>query len=500
MPKVDIGKSVAHIPRATELKLVRDAVQTLKDSEGKSTFVLLVKALENHWYFKKQKYAGISSRKTIGYYVKTALYLGLIKTFDKEGNEILPHNLPIMDFKVRDNDSVEITKMGMELLKQPTTSERSRYFELTLKERELFQRLIYLDPGYLPIVYLTYLIKENAGLSHAEITLKSMINYDSVKIFISGWSRENELNTTKREKRDGVYRYHINEEYNEIFHASFSKFAKEIQMLTEKARELSGEMLGTKEIRKEISGELSLDSIEIPDSMPIDDHNLCAEYSALIFKRFGMNPRPNIKLARGVVTDVFNEGFNVIFDVKTAKKSRSMGSSSGKIKDKDVHDFLRYRTQNVISNPHLKNFSLIIIGITDNEELPFDIDAIRLAYEENVGLIEGNALIKIDRAREKYLALTEDILTLLNELRNIKKYMESDWGLDAFNHKEAFTFEREFKKIHDLLINDTIKKMRIRTEEFEKTLGRKLSHVELLKIQQVIKHKISWSVSATKKL
>ena len=143
---------------------------------------------------------------------------------------------------------------------------------------------------------------------------------------------------------------------------------------------------------------------------------------------------------------------------------------------------------------------MIIIGITDNEELPFDIDAIRLAYEENVGLIEGNALIKLDRARKKYLALTEDILTLLNELRNIKKYIESDWGLDAVNHKEAFIFEQRFKKVHDLLINGTIEKMRIRTEEFEKTLGRKLSYAELVKIQQVIKHKISWSVSATKKL
>ena len=127
--------------------------------------------------------------------------------------------------------------------------------------------------------------------------------------------------------------------------------------MIKEAKGLKGETASSNKIRKEILGEVPCDTIKIPDELPIDDHDLCAEYSALIFKRFGMNPQTRIKLSRGVETDIFNEGFNIIFDVKIGKETRSRGSSSGKITDKDINDFLRYRNQIATNKPHSSNIS-----------------------------------------------------------------------------------------------------------------------------------------------
>lgn len=489
MPKIDIGKSIAHIPRATELKLARDSVKYLLDLGGDCQFEKLLSALQRHWYFNRESYAGKSSRKTIGYYIKTALYLGLIQMFDEDGKVIPAEEIPLMDFRVTNTTRVQITTIGKQLLQLPTNSSHSNYFEVTDDERNFLLERVFISPGYLPAIYLSKIISDKPGLDHNAITRESMINWDSVKIFISGWSRENELDVTERGKEGGVYVYKINPIREAMLKKSFKKFDREIEQMIKEAKSLKGEVTSNNEIRKEIIGEVPCDTIIIPDELLIDDHDICAEYSALIFKRFGMNPQTRIKLSRGVKTDIFNEGFNIIFDVKIGKETRSRGSSSGKIVDKDVNDFLRYRDQIATNKPHLKNFAFIIIGYGANREQPFDADAIRQAYQRDVGLIDINALLKLDKARQEYLALTEDMLTLLNELRNIKKYIKMSWEFDSFDHRKAFKFEREFKDAHDSLVEATIIKMKKRSEEMEKTLGRKLTKDKRIKLQTALKHR-----------
>lgn len=489
MPKIDIGKSIAHIPRATELKLARGATKVLLDLDGECKFENLLSALQSHWYFSREGYAGKSSRKTIGYYIKTALYLGLIQMFDKDGKPIFTEDIPLMDFRITNTTKIKITELGKRLLKLSSNKEKNNYFKLTHSERKFLLDKIFLAPGYLPAIYLSKIIADHPGLDHNAITKESMINWDSVKIFISGWSREDELDVTIRKKRKGLYLYRIKPIRKKLLNKSFKKFDKELEEMMKEATNLKTEIIGNNEIRREILGEVPCDTIKIPDQLPIDDHDLCAEYSALVFKRFGMNPQTRIKLSRGVKTDIFNEGFNIIFDVKIGKETRSRGSSSGKIVDKDVNDFLRYRDQIATNKPHLKNFTFIIIGYGANKELPFDADAIRQAYQRDVGLIDVNSLVKLDRARQEYITLTEDMLTLLNELRNIKKYIKMSWEFDSFNHRKAFEFEREFKQAHDSLVEATILKMKKRTEEVEKALGRKLINDERKKLQVVLKHK-----------
>lgn len=489
MPKIDIGKSIAHIPRATELKLAKDAAKYLLDVGGECRFERLLSALEKHWYFSRESYAGKSSRKTIGYYIKTALYLGLIRMFDKDANTISAGELPIMDFRITNTTKIQITDMGRQLLKLSTNNSRSTYFKLTNDERNFLLERTFISPGYLPAIFLSKIIFDNPGLNHNAITKESMINWDSVKIFISGWSRADELDVTKRKKESGAYVYRIKPTRKALLNKSFKKFKKELEQMRKETQGLKEGLVSNNEIRREVLGELPCDTIKIPDELPIQDHDLCAEYSALIFKRFGMNPQTRIKLSRGVKTDIFNEGFNIIFDVKIGRKTRSRGSSSGKIVDKDVNDFLRYRDQIATNKPHLKNFTFIIIGYGANKALPFDADAIRQAYQRDVGLIDINALVKLDIARQNYIALTEDMLTLLNELRNIKKYIKMNWEFDSFNHHKAFAFEKEFKRAHDSLVEATIKKMKKRTMEIEKALVKKLTNTERKKLQLVLKHK-----------
>ena len=489
MPKIDIGKSIAHIPRATELKLARDAAKYLSEFGGDCRFEELLSALQKHWYFSRESYAGKSSRKTIGYYIKTALYLGIIQMFDKDGKAVPAEDIPLMDFRITNAIKVQITDLGRQLLKLLTNNGRQNYFKLTDAERSFLLGRTFISPGYMPAIYLSKIIYDSPGLDHNAITTESVINWDSVKIFISGWSREDELDVTRRKKKGGVYVYRINPVRKALLNKSFKKFEKRIEQMIKEAKGLKGETASSNKIRKEILGEVPCDTIKIPDELPIDDHDLCAEYSALIFKRFGMNPQTRIKLSRGVETDIFNEGFNIIFDVKIGKETRSRGSSSGKITDKDINDFLRYRNQIATNKPHLKNFAFIIIGYGSNKELPFDADAIRLAYQEDVGLIDIHALLKLDKARREHLALTEDMLTLLNELRNIKKHIKMSWEFDSFNHKKAFEFEKEFKNAHDSLVETAILKMKKRTEEIEKTLGGKLANAEKKKLQIILKDK-----------
>src|SRR3990167_7207102 len=116
MSKIDIGKSIAHIPRATELKLARDAAKYLSGLGGDCRFEELLSALQKHWYFSRESYAGKSSRKTIGYYIKTALYLGIIQMFDKDGKAVPAEDIPLMDFRITNITRVQITGLGRQLL------------------------------------------------------------------------------------------------------------------------------------------------------------------------------------------------------------------------------------------------------------------------------------------------------------------------------------------------------------------------------------------------
>ncbi|MDI6736136.1 MAG: hypothetical protein QME42_08100 [bacterium] len=503
MPKTDIGRSVAHIPRATELKLVRDAVQELDNLGGKCSFKILLDKLEYHWYFTQEKYAGISSRKTLGYYIKTALYLGLIQKFDKDGKPIPASELPLQDFTVKNSDTIEITSDGKKLLAKPTITDHTNiktYCKLTPEEKEFLIKLIYNDPGYLPVIYLTQVIMEKPNLTHNELTKESMIVYDSVKIFISGWSREDELDITIREKQRGVYSYRINQAKEEMIKMGIEKFKRKITILKNEAEVLKSELIDKDIIKNEINGKIECDTVKIPQKIPLD-HDVSANYAALIFKRFGMTPLTKIKLARGVETDVYNEGYNIIFDIKIAHKTRAMGSSSGKVTVKDVHDFLRYRDQIPISHPNLRNFNFVIIGNTANEQVSFDVDAIRLAYERNVGLIDIQMLVKLDKARQKYIALTEDILILFNELRNIKKYFQTEWTFDSLNHRRSFEFELEFTRIHDALIEATIQRMKERKEKINKIIEDEQmpNSVKIEKIQTVLKQRHIREFSPLKK-